>query len=156
MQDFKWCLGSFSFHVTTVCQSSVALIEAKNVLAIIDQRSFGKWPSISEWKKLLPAEFVSTFRLPLSKEQAEEWLTWWRRLNPEEQMDAENKRVWSLEDWLYWMQPDNRCWFWQASKLIDECQIRFYLNAFEWPFPWGSFRCLLLGVGAKEVTSETV
>lgn len=147
-------LSSFRFLIDSENSARSILEKAKTVLSIVDQKSLVAWPSIEEWRRLLPKEFVLPFRLPLSQEQAKEWLKWWRGLSPDDQMRVENERVWSLEDWLYWMEPNNRHWFWEDVEIIDNSRLRATILAAEWPFPWGSFRWFFLGAGAQSVIPE--
>ncbi len=64
------------------------------------------------------------------------------------------EKEWSLEDWLYWMEPDNRTWTWWDGCEKDSDRLAVALEVSEWPFPWGAFSWLLVATGAKTVDAE--
>jgi len=91
----------------------------------------------------------------MSPEQANKWLSWWRSLPPEEQRKAEIEKDWSLENWLYWMQPSNRQWFWWDAKVLEDYDhIALAIEVEAWPFPWGALRWLFRAAGASAVEAE--
>jgi hypothetical protein len=91
----------------------------------------------------------------MSPEKAKQWLTWWRSLPPAEQAKAEIEKDWSLENWLYWMEPSNRQWFWWDAKVLQEHDhIALAIQVEAWPFPWGALRWLFRAAGASAVEAE--
>jgi hypothetical protein len=52
------------------------------------------------------SHFVERCAPEQTKDEAEEWLAWWRKLPSEEQGQAGAQRDWSLADWLYWFEPE--------------------------------------------------
>jgi hypothetical protein len=134
--------------------SSEILTKVKVVLALVSEKSVSQWPSMDEWRNLLPLWFLERCAPSMTMEQAEAWLAWWRGLSEEERRRVEQEKEWSLEDWLYWMEPDNRSWTWWDGCGKDADNLAVALEVTEWPFPWGAFRWLLLAAGAIEVESE--
>ena len=145
---------SSPFLVTAGSESAQKLKKAQDLLRIVDRQALQTWPTADVWDCLLPIDFKRVFRCPISKAEADEWMAWWRKLSPEKKIEAEEARVWTLENWLHWMKPENRKWHWLASEVIDDRTFRVWLEIDGWPFPWGSFKWLLLGVGCRNIKSE--
>ena len=106
--------GLGTVQVVAACPGSAAevLARTREVFAVISERSGADWPPPEQWESILPKWFVSRCAPPMTAEQAREYLAWWRKLTPGQQAQAEQDKDWSLEDWLYWMEPANRCWTW--------------------------------------------
>lgn len=91
----------------------------------------------------------------MSPEQAKQWLAWWKGLPPTEQTRAEIEKDWSLDNWLYWMEPGNRQWFWWDAKMLEDYDhIALAIEVEAWPFPWGALRWLFRAAGASAVEAE--
>lgn len=127
-----------------------------DILTIIDENSLGRgWPSEGDWRNKLPEWFTNSFTTPLTQDQAEQWLAQWSMLSPEEQQRAEIEKDWSLDNWLYWMEPENRQWFISDLKLLrDRSSILINASVECRPFPWGALRCLTKACGASRLETE--
>lgn len=131
------------------------LAKATSVLKAVDEIALTGWPSDKEWPAKLPEWFTSACAPPMTQEEADRWLRWWKALPQSEQTRAEIEKDWSLDNWLYWMQPDNRQWFWWDAKALDDCDhILVAVTVEAWPFPWGSLRWLFKAAGASALDPE--
>jgi hypothetical protein len=112
------------------------------------------WPAIEEWETILPKWFVEACAPEDEETESEEWLAWWRTLPREEQSRVEAETRWSLADWIYWFQPENRHWYWWDALVDSPDAMRVAVQVDAWPFPWAALRWLLKAAGAKAVTSD--
>lgn len=148
-------LGSVTFTISCANGAKDVLTRAKIVLSRVDDAVFAGWPANGRSKPAMPDWFVSACAQPMSSEQATQWLSWWKRLPSDEQARAEREKNWSLDDWLYWMEPDNRQWFWWDAKTSQERSlIALAVEVDAWPFPWGALRWLFRAAGASDVKAE--
>ncbi|MCC5850444.1 MAG: hypothetical protein JJU29_20350, partial [Verrucomicrobia bacterium] len=148
-------IGIVRFIVRCPFGAAKVLDNAKYILMIVANNSFGDWPDDSEWNRLLPKWFVDACAPSPSQEEAERWLKMWKCLSPHEQAEAEIKRDWSLDNWLYWMKPENRQWIWWDGEVVpysDHVIVAVEVDC--WPFPWGALRWLFKVCGASEVTAD--
>lgn len=148
-------IGTVRFIARCTGDASDILERVKQILIIIDTESIAGWPAEDEWKNILPNWFVSVCAPSRTREQAEQWVTWWKTLPPDEQARVKKEKKWALDDWLYWMQPDNRQWFWwDAKALEDVTSIVVAVEVDGWPFPWGALRWLFIAAGAIDLNAE--
>jgi hypothetical protein len=141
--------GLIAFEVEVPTGTAVdALNRCRDVLSPIILHQHGDWPGLDSWRTLLPVWFVLACGAEESPEDAERWLSWWRQLPAAEQQQAADERPWSLADWLYWMQPENREWFWWDARVSDRGGLRVYVEVAAWPAPVGSLQWLFRAVGA--------
>lgn len=149
-------IGIVRFIVRCPLGADVVLANAKSVLGLVASKTFGPWPEESEWQRLLPEWFVAACAPPPSQEEAERWLKWWQRLSPPEQAETEINKDWSLDSWLYWMEPENRQWTWWDARVVPDCDhILLAVEVDSWPFPWGALRWLFKASGASVVEAES-
>lgn len=120
-----------SFHVKcSPGDAAKILSDAKDVLRIINKNSFGNWPSLEGWSALLPNSFVATF-------------------TPDESGSGDDG--WTLEDWIYWFEPNNRVWFWWDAPLLGVDALTVSILVYEHPFAWESLEVLFKQLGAIEI-----
>jgi hypothetical protein len=148
-------LGTVCFKVLCANNSTDVLQKAKSVLQAVVQMDCDDWDSIDAWRTLLPRWFIDCCAPTMTKEQTEQWLEQWRRLSPEEQRQAESEQCWALEDWLYWLQPAQRTWFWWGALIDDSDTLHVVVEVEDWPFAWDSLSWLLRASGALNVESES-
>jgi hypothetical protein len=146
-------LGTIQFRARCLGNAAQVLARVKEVLAVVSESS-EPWPTMAEWQKRLPRWFLDRCAPAMTREQAEKWLTAWRELPPAERDRAENEKHWSLEDWLYWMEPSNRTWTWWDGCDQDADTLALAIEVMDWPFPWGSFRWLIIASGAENVEAR--
>jgi len=147
-------LGTVRFEVDCYGNAASVLRRCKEVLRAIDGNSGSIWPTVDEWRQILPEWFVVMCAKELSQEENEQWLDWWRKLRPEEQTQVEAKKKWSLAGWIYWFKPEHRQWYWWDAEVKSENRIVIAVEVGEWPFPWGSLRWFFIAAGATDVLAE--
>jgi hypothetical protein len=112
------------------------------------------WPPEADWAHLLPAWFVEACGPELSPAAAEERMRRWRALPPAAQARASAEERWSLANWLFWLEPDERQWFWWDAQPEGGDSLRVTVEIPGWPAPLGALGWLLRAAGATEVTYE--
>jgi hypothetical protein len=147
-------LGTVQFTARCSGNAAQVLARAKEILTVISESCTVPWPSVAEWQKRLPRWFLDRCAPAMTEEQAEKWLAAWRKLPPAERDRAEKEKPWSLEGWLYWMEPGNRSWTWWDGCDQDTNALALAIEVVDWPFPWGSFRWLIIASGAESIESE--
>jgi hypothetical protein len=148
-------IGSVRFVARCPFGASEVLAKAKSVLKAVDQTSLTGWPTNEEWPSKLPDWFVFRCAPEETQQQAEQRVARWRTLAPEEQARVDVETEWSLSNWIYWLKPENRQWFWWDAKAVDD--IDHIILAVEvncWPFPWGALRWLFKASGASALEAE--
>jgi len=152
-------LGAVRFVAHCPIGASDVLTKATSLLRTVDEITLlsTSWPTDEQWSLKLPGWFTSVCAEPMTQQQAEQWLAWWRDLPPDEQAKVEIEKDWSLDNWLYWMQPENRQWFWWDAKILGDCNhVVVVVQVESWPFPWGSLRWLFKAAGASALEPEGV
>ncbi len=107
-----------------------ALGRVREALAPVLDHQEGAWPSLDEWKTLLPAWFVAAC------------------VDDRQVRDCVLDR-WSLRAWLHWLQPDQRQWRWWGAEVVDETHLRVRLLPLSDPYLKGSVNWLLAVAGAS-------
>src|SRR5213075_1262403 len=113
-------VGTVRFLVRCPFVTTDVLTKAKEVMKVVDEATLRGWPANGDSAPRLPEWFTSACVAEMSPEQAKHWLAWWKSLSPEEQTKAEIEKDWSLDNWLYWMEPGNRQWFWWDAKVLED------------------------------------
>lgn len=147
-------LGIVRFVARCPGNSETVLNRCKEVLFVVLQQDADHWPSDGRWRALLPEWFVAQCSKELTKEEADRWLKAWHQLPPEEQSRAVGEIKWSVANWVYWFQPDERQWFWWDAMIKDPNTIQIAVEVLGWPFPWGELDWLLRASGATSVDPE--
>lgn len=148
-------IGTVRFVARCPLGASDVLTKVTSVLKTIDEVALTGWPTDEQWAVKLPEWFTSACASPMPQEQAEHWLVWWKGLPPDEQARAELETDWSLDSWLYWMEPNHRQWFWWDARALDDGgHILVAVEVEGWPFPWGSLRWLFKAAGASALEPE--
>jgi hypothetical protein len=148
-------LGLVSFVVGASHDMSTIIHRAMDVLLTVDDRA-DNWPSPEKWPRILPEWFVAKCAPEKSNAEASAWLARWQALSPEKQKEEEGRQPWSLLDWLYWLEPERREWFWWTATVKNPQEGVIELVVKAWPFPWGSFAWLMQASGAEVVRAEGV
>lgn len=150
-------LGVVRFVAHCPLGASDVLAKVISLLRIVDEIALlpTNWPTDEQWVLKLPEWFTSECTAPMTQQQAERWLAWWKGLPTDEQTRVEIEKDWSLDNWLYWMQPENRQWFWWDAKVSDyNDHVIMVIQVESWPFPWGSLRWLFKAAGASSLEPE--
>jgi Immunity protein 35 len=154
LQQYSGELGTTRFLAR--CKGDAANVErkAKDIMLRVDELARTQWPADTEWSTQLPAWFVNRCAKEMTQEEATRWLGWWRELSGQKQAEVELAKEWCLLDWLYWLVPENRTWYWWDSEVRSADCLIVNVEVDGWPFPWGSLSWLLRASGAIEVEPE--
>jgi hypothetical protein len=130
---------------------TILLARCREVMMTILQHGAGDWPDLKGWQAELPEWFVLACapEKTAAEEQAE--LMWWRSLSPDEQAAADESARWSLSDWLWWLEPENRTWYWLGSEIVDPQHLVVYVDTDGAPSPTGALHWLLTAAGAINI-----
>ena len=115
----------------------------KQVIQLVNDNSEA-WPSYQLWEDILPSWFVNFCEPEMSQIDSDKWLAWWRTLNETDKRKAEKSKGWSLADWLYWLEPKNRVWFYGSIKNQELEGATFTLFSIENAPPLGALGWLII------------
>lgn len=107
------------------------------------------------WQSRLPSWFIDGCVEEPSAEANEAWLKWWRQLDSGSQQRAARERGWSIADWMHWMHPMEREWFWWHAQLVSQYSAEVQVEVQGWPPAVGALEWLLRVAGAESVDSAT-
>jgi len=134
--------------------SDVVLRKTKSVLSVIDEAGMSeRWPDEEVLIDRLPHWFTAACSPPMSELQANSWLIKWKKMTTAERAVAEDNQRWSIDNWLHWMRPEHRQWYWWDAQAGDEGDLLLAVEVEGWPFPWGSLRWLFKAAGAHSISS---
>ncbi|NEN76473.1 hypothetical protein F9B74_09145 [Pelistega sp. NLN82] len=115
---------------------------ARDVLVIVnyqyDEYSKDKWDDLDFWKSILPVKFINGFNKKFS------FLS----------LIKKYRDSWTLDNWIFLMDPIDRSWFWWGATVLDKNYFVFSTRVLDDPFLSGSLRWLFLASGAIEVIDE--
>ncbi|PJR62406.1 hypothetical protein [Raoultella sp. T31] len=158
LSDKPTGIGSVRFVVSCESNAEHIMSLAKEVLKVISDAYETEWPDLVSWKEMLPDFFVDSFEPEISKEDMDKRIAYRNSLPWKEQQKLLADEKWSLDSWLYWLEPENRTWFWWDAALLEEpIRETYFIVAvvvLEWPFPWGALKWLFKACGALDVVSE--
>jgi hypothetical protein len=130
------------------------LARAREVMAAVLTNSAGTWPSELEWRELLPSWFVEACADEETPEQTRQRLARWEHMTlAERALETENE-AWSVDNWIAWLEPEERQWFWWSADVSDPDQLVVQVEVAGWPAATGALAWLLRASGAVEVTIE--
>ncbi|TWD73101.1 hypothetical protein FB561_6986 [Kribbella amoyensis] len=132
-------------------EPEVLLGRCREVLAVVLSYGESDWPSPARWAAVLPSWFLEACGPETSPAEAEEWLRAWRLLTPDRQLEVEAEEPWTLSDWLHWLQPGERTWYWLGARIRDPRVLVILLDVPGHPSPVGALDWLLKAAGATEV-----
>lgn len=151
-QDEKPTFLPVDYTVRCGGEAELVLLRARQVLEIVLQASLRSWPSLKEWRSLLPKWFVDASSRERSAEEADEWEAWWSTLSREEQIRAELGVKWSLGEFLASFSPEGeRWWRWWDGVVGDQGTLNITVPAPDLPLAWDELHWLLHAAGANEV-----
>ena len=87
----------------------------------------------------------------MSDEEARDWLKKWRGMSRDEQARVSANAVWSLPDWLHWMEPGNSVWQWARAKQRSDTELDVTLAVDGLPVALGAFTWLARAAGAAGI-----
>jgi len=151
-------IGTIRFVVACESNAETILSLAKEVLKIVGNAYDSDWPDLVSWKKILPKIFVDNCEPEIAKRDMDHRIAYRKSLPWEEQQRLMINEKWSLDNWLYWLEPENRTWFWWDAILLEkpirDTHFIVAVVVLEWPFPWGALKWLFKACGALDVVSE--
>lgn len=106
------------FTAVTSGDAQAVLARVKEALVLAVDRDIQRWPTVDEWRAILPKWFVEKCADEISREEAER-----RRNLP---MD-ERKRLadqWSVGAWTHWFKPSERSWYWWDARVVDKDRLK--------------------------------
>lgn len=106
-----------------------ALARVREAMAPVLEHQEGPWPSLDDWKALLPGWFVEAC------------------VDDRQVRDCVLDR-WSLRAWLHWLRPDQRQWRWWDAEVVDGTHLRVRLLPLSDPYLKGSVNWLLTVAGS--------
>jgi hypothetical protein len=109
------------------------------------------WPSVDQWRGLLPEWFLESCSPEMSDAEKEVWRTWWSTQSEPERQRFTKEAPWRLSAWAYAMHPTRRTWNWWNGKVMDCDLLEVELDVREWPTALGSISWLLRAAGARQV-----
>lgn len=134
------CSGN-SFDVLSKC---------KEILKIVLEHNRNTEMTLDEWRNLLPQWFIRRCAKELSKEEAEKRLS----LPIDERRRITENEGWTLSGWIYWLNPQERQWYWGDAKIIDYNTIHLVVECQGWPLAWGALRWLWKACGALDCEEQ--
>lgn len=148
--------GAGLISVVAVAQGNpdIVIDRARSVLRVVLGQGHTPWPSVEQWALTLPEWFVQACAAEQTHEDMERWLAAWRNLPPEDRHHAALERRWSLSEWLHWLEPSERQWFWWDAGAEEGDKLRVVAEIRDWPAPLGSLVWLLRAAGATDVVTE--
>jgi hypothetical protein len=145
-------VGLVAVDVTTPGEASDLLRRCREVLReVLETAMAEEWPAEDTWAQRLPDWFVQACAAEETAEEAARWLAKWRELDDEARVRAARERPWSLPDWLYWLQPDERQWFWWDAVVRGKHEARIFVEVPGWPVALGALEWLLRAAGADSI-----
>jgi hypothetical protein len=100
---------------------------------------------------LLPGWFVEACAPERSPAESEKWLRWWRDLHLDEQTQIAREQQSTLGDWLYWMEPSERQWYWWDGAVENPERMSIVVQVESAPSALGAREWLLRASGAVEI-----
>jgi len=147
-------IGTVRFDVVCPANAELVLDRVKTVLKSVIMPLTGEWPSFDDWRQMLPEWFIVSCAPEVSQIEAQERIARWQKLSWEDKAKIDREKKWSLSNWLSWMVPDQRPWFWWDEEINDPGRIRLAIEVPDWPFPWRALRWLFIAAGATDVKAE--
>jgi hypothetical protein len=131
--------------------SDYSLNEIKKILCLVIESilKYAKWPNDDEFLKILPDYFINKFGPEMTENEKQEWLIKWNSLNLNEKIEEKKNIKWTLSNWLFWINPEERSWKWFYSKIIDKNNFIIEIISDEDSFPYGALEWLIKTSGGK-------
>lgn len=146
--------GLVELYAHATGTASDVVIRSKQVVKVILDHG-EKSPDLEQWRRRLPGWFVAACAPEWTREEAERWLAWWRTLLPAERIAAEDELGWSLSNWLHWLEPEQRDWFWWQGRAVSDGTAMIEVEVTDFNAPLGSLKWLLRAAGAQQVQEST-
>lgn len=140
-------------EVTVLAEGSIVDVieKSKDVLRAALSMDSNEWRSPVADTGRLPSWFVAACAPEQTPDVEERWLVWWRGLDADARVRAEDERSWTLADWMHWMQPTERQWSWWDARVEGDAMAIVLVEVQGWPSATGALEWLLRAAGASSV-----
>ncbi|MDO9384545.1 MAG: hypothetical protein Q7T86_16970 [Hyphomicrobiaceae bacterium] len=132
--------------------ANVVVQRVSHILQVVDCTLLNNAAAANvDWREVVPTWFLTAVIPTLTPAEQQQHLSWWRNLSAEEKARYEITQKWTLDGWLYWMEPELRQWFMLSLHYSGKDQIGGLIRVLEWPTPWGSLRWLFRAAGCSQL-----
>lgn len=131
--------------------SSAVLERCREVLGVVLEFGEDNWPDLARWSGALPTWFVEACGPEKMPERSADWLAWHASLSPEERWDLADSEPWRLSEWIDWLRPSRRTWYWLGASAAIPSVLTVWLVTQGSPAPTGALEWLLTVSGATDV-----
>lgn len=139
-------IGLIEFTVSCPLNATSVISRVQETLEIVlGKISRTQKMSLQDWEQQLPQWLIQAFQSQPSEPIQP---TWWQNILTLGKAEAEQS--WSLENWLYWFEPQNRNWFWWSASVISANQIKLILDVQDYPLTIDALRWLFLAAEATD------
>jgi hypothetical protein len=140
--------GTVRFVAQFQGNAETVLANCKQVLAIVLERSARtNWPTVEEWRALLPIWFVRACAPEQPQEEIEREAAHYRQLAPEERRRLDKQGRWTVGGWVHWLRPDARQWWWWNGAVWESETVAVDVQVDDWPHAVGAIEWLLRACG---------
>lgn len=140
--DFSpdWC-----YEIDCGLDAKVVVDRIVEVIEIVNTQSTISWPSLDEWKNILPTWFVKSFII-LTQDEAGALL----KATPKNHW---HQLPWEIESWLDAVQ--SRGWEWHSYQ-TDHNKARIELILNDWPASLEAFEWIVKTSGGKVIEGDFI
>jgi hypothetical protein len=151
-------VGTVRFDGSTAKESQEVIEKMKEVLTVLDEFVIHEereiWPDDAQLISILPPWFNQACALPMTELQSNALLIRRSKMTSIERRKSVEESQWSIDNWLHWMRPENRQWYWWDAAMEGYDSFYIAVEVDGWPFPWGSLRWLAKAAGAISLDSK--
>lgn len=104
----------------------------------------------------VPEWFRDECRPEWTPEELQEEMRRRRSVSPEDRAVAERTARWSLRNWLAWLDPELRSWWWWDGRVESDGRLVVEILVEGHPFASGALLWMLRAVGCAEITEDGV
>ncbi len=125
----------------------------KEIILIIDRISISRddWPTVDEWKKILPRWFTSKFLPDRTEAEKKKFILEWDSADVDRKSKIEMQDTkWRLKNWIYYFETDKRDYFIENIEIM-ESKILLTIASIDLPFSIGPIEWLIRASGGYEL-----
>ncbi|MBZ8182405.1 hypothetical protein [Oscillatoria salina] len=141
------------FRIQCPRDANNVLNRCRKVLQIVLRQSKKNWLSYDdeEWRTLLPEWFVAYCAPERTQEEDDQLLERWQKLSPEAQMLFTEEQKWTISEFISWLEPKERPWFWWDAFVESDNVFHLAVEVVDFPFPWDALCWLVRASGATTI-----
>ena len=114
--------SAFTLKISTKTELSL-IQKLKDLLSAVHDLNDDDWQDLEHAVIKLPNWFLEKSPQPMTPTEEAVWLKKWRASAPEDQIKMDSEQGWAPADWLYWMNPESRCFFLIGYSNEEECFV---------------------------------